>query len=78
MRPPNNPDLEFVCTGASVEYGYSKTRMAVSETPREVREIMRSSEEDLIELHHHGDHEVEQYVDRRKIVAIHAYWTEVE
>lgn len=77
MRPPYD-DVEFVCTGASVEYGYSKTRMAVSETPREVREIMRSSSEDMIELHHHGDREVAQYVDRRKIVAIHAYWTEVQ
>jgi hypothetical protein len=52
--------------------------MIVAETPREVREGIRDAEEDLVELHHHGDREVPQYVDRRRIIAIHAYWTEVE
>lgn len=79
VRPPNNPNVEFVCTGATIQYGHSQgNSMIVIETPREVRECIRDAEEDLVELHHHGDREVPQYVDRRRIIAIHPYWTEVE
>lgn len=78
MRPPFNPDKEFVCVGATVVFGNARGRQLVHETPREARAIMRDSEEDMIELHHIGDVEVPCFFNRKEIVAILPYWDEVE
>ena len=79
MRPPFDPDVEFVCTGATVVYGKERNgRCCVAETPREVRELMRTSEEDMLELHHHGDRENPIYVHRGHIIALIPYWSKVE
>jgi len=78
MRPPHLPDKEFVCVGSTVVFGDCRGRQLVHETPREARELMRNSEEDMIELHHIGDIEVPCYFQREEIVAILPYWDEVE
>lgn len=78
MRPPNDPDIEMVCTGARVHWGKNlASSTPVAQTPREVRELVRSSEDDLVEFGHKFDPEVKLYVNRNEIVAVIPYWSPV-
>lgn len=79
MRPPQDPDIELVCTGSRVHWGRNMGMSErVAQTPREVRELMRTSEDDMVDLSHIHDREVPVYVNRNEIVAIVPYWTRVE
>lgn len=67
--------VERVVGGTLVRFGKEVgDATMVHQTPSEVREIMRSAEEDLIELSHHGDTEIPVFIDRRNIVAMTPLW----
>jgi len=71
-------DKEYVCVGSTVYWEERRGSATVHQTPREVRELMRSSSEDLLELSHYSDPDIPVYIDRRKIVAVTPYWNKVE
>lgn len=71
--------VKRACIGSSVRYGDHRGDTAyVMETPSEVRELMRTSEEDMLELHSTGNTNVAVYIDRRHIYAVTPMWTQVE
>lgn len=75
-------DLERVCTGSNICYSGAKfgpTHLNVHETPSEVNHMMKTSPSDaMLELHHHGDHQVCVYVRNEEIIAVDARWEKPE
>jgi hypothetical protein len=71
---------ERVCDGSTVVYGEPAQHhsVLVLETPREVRNLIRTAKEDLLELHSHGRPDVEVYVERSAVKAVIPHWTVVE
>lgn len=72
--------IERVVSGSfiRVEKTIDEFGIQVHQTPREVREVMQSSSDDLIELSHYGRPDVPVYVDRRYIIAVTPMWNKVE
>jgi len=77
------PDgVERVCDGSVVivhsPTHHGQNAVVVNELPKEVRKLMLDSKEELLELHHHADPEVQVYVNSEDIVAIDARWSKIE